>query len=86
MRHGQGYILETSQSGSRYSGNWSNDQYHDYGIYDDKVRYHTSLNHTTCHLATHFDLQTLLILGDVSESLLPWSWLYHNKHVHRDLL
>ena len=47
MRHGHGYILGTSQAGSRYSGNWSNDQYHGYGIYDDKARYDTSLSHTT---------------------------------------
>ena len=40
LRQGYGYMLETSQSNSRYSGNWSNDQYHGYGIYDDKVRYH----------------------------------------------
>ena len=43
MRQGYGYMTETSQAGSRYSGNWSNDQYDGYGIYDDKVRYHTSL-------------------------------------------
>ena len=47
MRHGYGYMLEISQAGSRYSGNWSNDQYHGYGIYDDKVRYHTLSNHIT---------------------------------------
>ena len=41
MRQGYGHMTETSQAGSRYSGNWSKDQYDGYGIYDDKVRYHT---------------------------------------------
>ena len=33
-------MTETSLAGSHYTGNWSNDQYHGYGIYDDKMRYH----------------------------------------------
>ena len=48
MKHGYGYVIETSQAGSRYSGNWSNDQYYGYGIYDDKVRYRAFSNHISC--------------------------------------
>lgn len=43
MRQGYGHTTETSQAGSRYSGNWSKDQYDGYGIYDDKVRHYRYL-------------------------------------------
>ena len=82
LRHGYGNLTETNVSGNRYYGDWSNDQCHGYGVYDDKSRYSSTSLVVKCFISLNDMVKTPSLYGHVSSQLLPWWWHYHDQHRH----